>query len=530
MARARTELVKEAIPPIKPMVWIKGRPGKPGYMKEDPRLKRAIRAMKHTIRVQVPMDENINKDFGPFEKRPISDYPLIQINTDTSDVEIDQEPEKEITPKEVSLTTFLARSQLVGNQSGDKQEFEPDGTQILIKIEQRSDDSDVAEESMPAPSVVANQTVQSEVSGQDVAQNPQPGTSRAAEIETVDIAGGASESSEEEDAEDQPHKEEIDAAREQVAFQLVKEIMANPETATAMVQALMSTKFEIPTDNGTSRRCGVDFIKIEVPKNARVKRFRLKKEKGKGKGKKSTGHDNAHFLTTCESGKVVEATWIGTPPDHEPYIKNKKVLKSRREEQTCKEAKDNEENQEDKNADQEFLDLGVEADLFADQSNREGKRGEKDETVSSRNNNNEKQIPPTTEQITKKKKKETVPKPKPESDHRKTSESLRPPQSPMYGATNAMPPSSGTFLQRRKVQARTGNDYQKEKEDRRKRTITSPRNQKRKGRPPNPRELREAPHPLRKAIIEEATEMRISGTIPMRTSRRLKPPRKKELD
>ena len=81
---------------------------------------------------------------------------------------------------------------------------------------------------MPAPSVVANQTVQSKVSGQDVAQNPQPGTSRAAEIETVDIAGGASESSEEEDAEDQPHKEEIDAAREQVAFQLVKELMANP--------------------------------------------------------------------------------------------------------------------------------------------------------------------------------------------------------------------------------------------------------------------------------------------------------------
>ena len=181
--------------------------------------------MKHMIRVQVPMDENINKDFGPFQKRPISDYPLIQINTDNSNVEIDQDPEKEIILKEVSLTTFLARSQLVGNQSGDEQEFNPDGTPKLIKIEQVTDDSE-AEESMPvpSPSPAPNQTVrrdQSKSGGQEAAQEPQPGTSEV--TETIDLVDDGSESSEEED-EDQPPKEAIDAAREQVTFQLVKEI------------------------------------------------------------------------------------------------------------------------------------------------------------------------------------------------------------------------------------------------------------------------------------------------------------------
>ena len=274
-------------------------------MKEDPRLKRAIRAMKHMIRVQVPMDENINKDFGPFQKRPISDYPLIQINTDNSNVEIDQDPEKEIILKEVSLTTFLARSQLVGNQSGDEQEFNPDGTPKLIKIEQVTDDSE-AEESMPvpSPSPAPNQTVrrdQSKSGGQEAAQEPQPGTSGA--TETIDLVDDGSESSEEED-EDQPPKEAIDAAREQVTFQLVKEIMANQDTATAMVQALKTSNFEIPMDNGTSKHCGVDYINIEIPKDTRVKRNHRKREKGKGKGKKSAGHDNAQFLTTYEFGKA----------------------------------------------------------------------------------------------------------------------------------------------------------------------------------------------------------------------------------
>ena len=135
-------------------------------------------------------------------------------------------------------------------------------------------------------------------------------------METIDLVEGGSESSEEED-EDQPPKEAIDAARQQVTFQLVQEIIANPDTATAMVQALKDSNFEIPMDNGTSKRCGVDFINIEVPKEARIKRNRRKREKAKGNVKKSAGHENAKFLTTDESGKIVEATWTGTPPNHD---------------------------------------------------------------------------------------------------------------------------------------------------------------------------------------------------------------------
>ena len=160
LAKAREMLEKEAVPPLKPSVWIKGKNGKPGYMKEDPRLKRAITAIKHQIRVAIPMDEDVNPELGPFEKRKyITDYPLVQINSEASNEEIEQDPAKEIAPNEVSLTTFLARSQLVGNQSGDESEFELDGTPIIVKIEQKSDDSVVEE------------------IGQDDAQDPKPGTS-----------------------------------------------------------------------------------------------------------------------------------------------------------------------------------------------------------------------------------------------------------------------------------------------------------------------------------------------------------------
>ena len=81
----------------------------------------------------------------------------------------------------------------------------------------------------------------------------------------TDSGSEHSESSEEDDA--QPSKEETDASWEVVAYKLLREISANPDTATALIQALKSTKFEIPMDNGTSRRCVVDFMNIEIPKN-----------------------------------------------------------------------------------------------------------------------------------------------------------------------------------------------------------------------------------------------------------------------
>ena len=125
-----------------------------------------------------------------------------------------------------------------------------------------------------------------------------------------------------------------------MAFQLAQVITANPDTATAMVQALQKSKFEIPMENGTTKRCGVDFLKIAVPNKAKIKRVRQKKEKGKGRGKKSAGQENVQFLTKDESGKVVGAVWTDPPPIHEPYKKNQRALRPLREEQKKIEAED----------------------------------------------------------------------------------------------------------------------------------------------------------------------------------------------
>ena len=83
-------------------------------MRDDPRLKRALQAFRHTIRAQNPMDEKINEDFGPYPKRPAEDITLVQINSDRSDEEVDQEPTPTV-PLEVSLSNFIVRPQLQGN-------------------------------------------------------------------------------------------------------------------------------------------------------------------------------------------------------------------------------------------------------------------------------------------------------------------------------------------------------------------------------------------------------------------------------
>ena len=204
LAKARELLVKEAVPPLKPSVWIKSKNGRPGYMKEDPR---AIDAMKHEIRVAIPMDENVNLEYGPFEKRKnITEYPLVQVNSDASDEELEQNPDEEVAPREVSLSTFLVRSQLFGNQSGDELEFDKDGTPRLIKVEKKSDDSDDDREDgevRPTPRTYAK----GGASGRDAAPNPGPGTSMAMETTNLTNSGSElSESSEEDDA--QPSKEE----------------------------------------------------------------------------------------------------------------------------------------------------------------------------------------------------------------------------------------------------------------------------------------------------------------------------------
>jgi hypothetical protein len=133
LAKARDMLMRETIPKMKPSVFIKAKEGRPGYMRDDPRLTEALQAFKHKIRSQTPMDESLNEDFGPFPKRRAEDITLVQINSDRSDEEIDQDPTP-TTPLEVSISNFIVRPQLLGNMSGDEEEYEKDGTPILVKI------------------------------------------------------------------------------------------------------------------------------------------------------------------------------------------------------------------------------------------------------------------------------------------------------------------------------------------------------------------------------------------------------------
>merc|ERR1712051_536677 len=117
-------------PKLKPSVIIKAKGDRPSYVRDDPRLKEALRAFKHTIRAQRPLDENINRDFGPYPPKSDEEIPLIQIHSEASDEEIDQDTTPKI-PTKVSITNFLMRPQLMGNLSDDEE-----------KLEVKSDDSE----------------------------------------------------------------------------------------------------------------------------------------------------------------------------------------------------------------------------------------------------------------------------------------------------------------------------------------------------------------------------------------------------
>ena len=47
-------------------------------------------------------------------------------------------------------------------------------------------------------------------------------------------------------------------------------------TATALIQALQRLGFEFPAGNGVIKKCGVDFLKMEVPEVARVKKLSIR--------------------------------------------------------------------------------------------------------------------------------------------------------------------------------------------------------------------------------------------------------------
>ena len=60
--------------------------------------------------------------------------------------------------------------------------------------------------------------------------------------------------------------------------------MDDPKTGTALVQKLKRKNFSFPVSRGVTKRCGKDFFKTEIPKEAKIRKL---KQKGKGVGKKS---------------------------------------------------------------------------------------------------------------------------------------------------------------------------------------------------------------------------------------------------
>ena len=148
IARADDELQKESIPPLRKTVWVKGKNGKPGFMRMDPRRRRAKRALRQEIRAQVPLDITLNENLGQFPDRRLRDIPLIQI--DSSDDEnketgligkfVKQKGPDKIPGTEVSLTTFLSNARQFANQSEDEDHFTEDGNFIQVKIEEVTDD------------------------------------------------------------------------------------------------------------------------------------------------------------------------------------------------------------------------------------------------------------------------------------------------------------------------------------------------------------------------------------------------------
>ena len=90
IARADDELQRESVPPLRPTVWVKGKNGKPGYIRMDPRRRRLKNALRQFIRALVPLDKTLNENLGPFPDRPLRKIPFIQIDT-SDDEENDQE-------------------------------------------------------------------------------------------------------------------------------------------------------------------------------------------------------------------------------------------------------------------------------------------------------------------------------------------------------------------------------------------------------------------------------------------------------
>ena len=126
---------------------------------------------------------------------------------------------------------------------------------------------------------------------------------------------GTSESSSEDDDEP-PNEEAAKTARKLVVFNATQQLVEDPETATAFLQALAKSRFQFKTAKGIQKTCGEDFFNLEIPRDAKVKRFRAK---NKGTGKKSTpGHISAQErdLDVLELGITKEESEMLKDPEN----------------------------------------------------------------------------------------------------------------------------------------------------------------------------------------------------------------------
>ena len=151
---------------------------------------------------------------------------------------------------------------------------------LLVKEEEKEWDSE-AEDGYNPPEGRHNPQNQNQ-------QRPEMCTT-ATQVEVSDTGVGMSDSSSGDD--EPPTEEATKTARELVVYYANKQLVEDPDTTTALIQALAKSGFEFKTAKGTKKTCGVDFLNVEIPRDAKVKKSRAKK---KGTGKKSgPGHNSA---------------------------------------------------------------------------------------------------------------------------------------------------------------------------------------------------------------------------------------------
>ena len=277
LARAKQRLMKEAHPPLRKSVRIKPKDGRTPYSRHDPRVEEAVRNIRYEKRTQTPHDKNINSEFNEFVKRSLEDITCVDLgDTDDSETEIENVP----TPAKhlkVSLMNFLEAPKEMGNQSGEESDYDEIGTNILIKEESQSEDSEAEGGYCHPNDRKRTRTVSTQVENQTRSTATQ-----------YDTGMGSSESTSEED-EAPPTVEATRIARQLVVFEANQTINSDLETAVALFQSLVKSKHKFKKADGTEMTCGVDYLNVNISKDAKV---RIKnKQKKKGSGKKSTpGH------------------------------------------------------------------------------------------------------------------------------------------------------------------------------------------------------------------------------------------------